>query len=162
LAMRALLGANKKGVVCLVASGAGLYGFYLTSLYCASKHAIVGFAKSMGMADQEEGFKVVCICPGIVASPLWTDRKDDRAEKFNYGKVPMLQPEDIAEAMMRLVEEGKYGGGTVLMKSVGVESVVFDLDSQVGPNSPVSQTGAPDVSHIHAMLEKERGKPWEG
>ena len=64
LAMRALLGANKKGVVGLVASGAGLSGGYLASLYCASKHAIVGFAKSMGQADQEEGVKVVCICPG--------------------------------------------------------------------------------------------------
>jgi NAD(P)-dependent dehydrogenase (short-subunit alcohol dehydrogenase family) len=64
LAMRALLGANKKGVVCLVSSGAGLSGFYLASLYCASKAAVVGFAKSMGMADQEEGVKVVCICPG--------------------------------------------------------------------------------------------------
>jgi NAD(P)-dependent dehydrogenase (short-subunit alcohol dehydrogenase family) len=64
LAIRALLGADKKGVVCLVASGAGLGGFYLASLYCASKAAVVGFAKSMGMADQEEGVKVVCICPG--------------------------------------------------------------------------------------------------
>ena len=26
--------------------------------------AVVGFAKSMGMVDQEEGVKVVCICPG--------------------------------------------------------------------------------------------------
>lgn len=64
LAMRALLGANKKGVVCLVASGAGLAGFYLASLYCASKHAIVGFVKSMGLADEEEGVKIMCICPG--------------------------------------------------------------------------------------------------
>ena len=64
IAMKALLGAEKKGVACLVASGAGLGGFYLASLYCASKHAVVGFAKSMGTADAEEGFKVVCICPG--------------------------------------------------------------------------------------------------
>ena len=48
----------------LVSSGAGLGGFYLASLYCASKAAVVGFAKSMGMADEEEGVKVVCICPG--------------------------------------------------------------------------------------------------
>ena len=64
LAMRALLGANKKGVVCLVASTAGLGGNYLASLYCASKHAIVGFTKSMGMAEAREGVKIVAICPG--------------------------------------------------------------------------------------------------
>ena len=98
----------------------------------------------------------------IVASPLWTDREDDRAKAFNYGKVPMLQPEDIAEAMMRLVEEGKYGGGTVLLKAAGVENVVFNLDSQIGETSPISQTGLPDLGHIKAVLDKERGKPWKG
>jgi NAD(P)-dependent dehydrogenase (short-subunit alcohol dehydrogenase family) len=53
--MKALLGANKKGVVYLVASSAGLSGFYARVLYCASKAAVLGFAKSMGMADQEGG-----------------------------------------------------------------------------------------------------------
>jgi hypothetical protein len=73
----------------------------------------------------------------------------------------MLQPEDIAEAMMRLIEEGKYGGGTVLVKSVGLEDVVFDLESQMSGNSPVAQTGAPDMSHIKAIMDKERGTPWK-
>jgi len=98
----------------------------------------------------------------IVASPLWTDREDDQANAFNYGKVPMLEPEDIAEAMVRLIEEGKYGGGTVLSKAVGVEEVVFDLKSQMGANSAVAQTGAPDMSHIRGIMNNERGKPWKG
>lgn len=98
----------------------------------------------------------------IVASPLWTDREDDRANAFNYGKVPMLESEDIAEAMMRLVEEGKYGGGTVLAKAVGVEEVVFDLESQMGADSAIAQTGAPDMSHIRGIMNNERGKPWKG
>jgi hypothetical protein len=97
----------------------------------------------------------------IVASPLWTDRDDDRANAFNYGKVPMLEPEDIAEAMMRLIEEGKYGGGTVLTKAVGVEEVVFDLESQMGADSAIAQTGAPDISHIREIMNNERGKPWK-
>jgi hypothetical protein len=98
----------------------------------------------------------------IVASPLWTDREDDRAKRLNYGKAPMLQPEDIAETMMKLIEEGKYGGGTVLVKSVGVEEVIFDLESQMGAGSPVAQTGMPDISPIKALMDKERGKPWRG
>ena len=98
----------------------------------------------------------------IVASPLWTDREDNRAESHNYGKVPKLQPEDIAEVMMRLIEDGKYGGGTVLVKSVGVEQIVFDLESQVGENSPLARTGAQDISPIKAIMDKERGMPWKG
>lgn len=98
----------------------------------------------------------------IVASPLWTDREDDRAKALNYGTVPMLQPDDIAETMMKLIEEGKYGGGTVMFKGVGMENVVFDLESQIGQGSPVAQTGPPDISHIKAVTNKERGTPWKG
>ena len=62
--MRALLGKNKKGVICCIASIGGLIGHYAAALYCATKHAIVGLVKSLGMADVEEGVKVVGICPG--------------------------------------------------------------------------------------------------
>ena len=64
LAMKALASEDKKGVVCTVASTAGLRANYLSSLYVASKHAVVGITKSLGQADPEEGVKVVCMCPG--------------------------------------------------------------------------------------------------
>lgn len=67
LAIRALLGKGKKGVVLLVSSVAGLNGgLYATPMYCATKHAIVGFVKSMGPAEELEGVKVVAVCPGYV------------------------------------------------------------------------------------------------
>lgn len=66
--MRALLGRNKKGVVALVSSMAGYSKHYSAPLYSATKHAIVGFARSMGDAEQVQGVKVVCICPGYVGS----------------------------------------------------------------------------------------------
>lgn len=64
LAIRALLGKDKKGVVCLVSSIAGINASIRSPLYCASKHAIWGFVKSMTMLDQLEGVKVTSICPG--------------------------------------------------------------------------------------------------
>ena len=64
IAMRALLGRDKKGVVLMIASMAGLMGVYPTPLYCATKHAIVGFVRSMALADELEGVKIVAICPG--------------------------------------------------------------------------------------------------
>lgn len=64
IAMRALLGKDKKGVVLIVASLAGLQGAYAAALYTATKHAMVGFTRSMGAADHLEGVKIVCICPG--------------------------------------------------------------------------------------------------
>jgi NAD(P)-dependent dehydrogenase (short-subunit alcohol dehydrogenase family) len=64
IAIRSLLKYDKKGVVLLVSSLSGLRSKYGSVLYCASKHAIVGFVKGMGLAEDLEGVKVVGICPG--------------------------------------------------------------------------------------------------
>ena len=72
----------------------------------------------------------------------------------------MHQPEDIAECMLRLVEEERYGGGTVMQKSPGVEQVVFDLASQTRIADGV--VAAPDASHVKSIMDKERGSGWKG
>lgn len=33
-------------------------------MYCTTKHALVGFTRSVGELDNHEGVKVVTICPG--------------------------------------------------------------------------------------------------
>lgn len=66
IAIRSLLSENKKGVVLCVSSLSGLRSKYGSVLYCATKHAIVGFVKGMGLAEELEGVKVVAICPGCV------------------------------------------------------------------------------------------------
>ena len=109
--MKALAGAEKQGAVCLVASTAGIRANYLCSLYVASKHAIVGFAKSMGQADVDEGVRINCILPGLVSSPLWHDRED---KMINWGKFDgrdYLVPDDIAKLMVEMVESKDYEGG---------------------------------------------------
>jgi NAD(P)-dependent dehydrogenase (short-subunit alcohol dehydrogenase family) len=63
IAMKALLGKNKKGVVCITASVAGYTPIYPLPLYSASKHAVIGFTRSMTEAAQVQGVKVVAICP---------------------------------------------------------------------------------------------------
>lgn len=64
IAIRAVLGRDKPGVVLIIASIAGLRSSYAPVMYCTSKHALVGFTKGMAVADDHEGVKVVCICPG--------------------------------------------------------------------------------------------------
>jgi NAD(P)-dependent dehydrogenase (short-subunit alcohol dehydrogenase family) len=63
IAMKAVLGKNKKGVVCITASIAGYTAIYPLPLYSASKHAVVGFTRSMAEAAELQGLKVVAICP---------------------------------------------------------------------------------------------------
>lgn len=63
IAIRALLGEGKEGVVCVISSLAGLVATYACPMYCATKHAIVGFVKSMAACEDMEGVKVTTICP---------------------------------------------------------------------------------------------------
>ena len=64
IAIRALLGKNKKGVVLITASLAGFQGTFSAPLYCATKHAIIGFVRSLAELERLEGIKVVCVAPG--------------------------------------------------------------------------------------------------
>lgn len=115
IAMRSLLSVNKPGVVLIISSGAGITGAYAAALYCATKHAVVGFTKSMAQADADENVKVVCICPGMVSTPLWTGEaaKDVHAQ-FSYTDDICTTPEEIAIAMKEMIEDGSFAGGALM------------------------------------------------
>ena len=115
IAMRSSLGANKPAVVMLLASGAGITGTYAAALYCATKHAVVGFCKSMGQADIDENIKVVCMCPGMVATPLWTGENAKHVNaQFSYNEDMCITPDEVAEAMKEMIESSKYKGGALM------------------------------------------------
>ncbi|GME56192.1 putative NAD-dependent 15-hydroxyprostaglandin dehydrogenase protein [Neofusicoccum parvum] len=163
IAVRACLRAGKKGVVLLVASIAGYGGTYAVPLYCATKHAAVGFVKSMRKADAEEGVKVVALCPGVVRTPLWNpDAGTDLLKDFRYHESTILEPRDVASAAVRLVEAGKYGGGTVLEVTTNGTRVIPEWGVMPPPQAE-KNTGAPSEIvpplkvEVKDYLVKERG-----
>lgn len=111
MAMRALVSEDRKGVVLPIASVGGIAGTYHCPLYIATKHGIVGFVKSMKLAEKYEGVKIVTVCPGAVDSGLWDK---DKREQVNFSAMESLKPDDIAKVMVDLVQEGKYVGGTCM------------------------------------------------
>jgi NAD(P)-dependent dehydrogenase (short-subunit alcohol dehydrogenase family) len=160
LAIKALLSANKKGVVCLVASSAGIRGNFLWPIYASTKHSIVGLCKSLGQTDPEQGVKIVCVLPGTVKSPLWEDRDDNVVEATRYAERKLMGPEVIAELMGRMVEEKEYSGGTCVLKTIAEERIVEEgWDHQAGKYDPSPRPEA-DMSHQYGILEGERGKKW--
>jgi len=161
LAIRALLGADKKGVVCLVASTAGIRGNYLASLYCSSKHAIVGFTKSMGQADPDEGVRIVCMMPGMVDSPLWRDREDDMLAQNKFHERAAILPMDVAVVMKKMIESAQYTGGTCVLKTPYEERIVEEgWDKAADKTYDPSPRPAADLSRIRTVLDRERGSRW--
>ena len=87
LAIPAMKAANW-GRIINVASTHGLVASPQKSAYVASKHAIVGFTKSIALETATTGVTSNAICPGWVLTPLVQKQIDDRAEK---GKISVDQ-----------------------------------------------------------------------
>ncbi|KAJ3547734.1 hypothetical protein NM208_g1357 [Fusarium decemcellulare] len=114
LAIRALLGKKKQGVIALVSSIAGYSKQYTAPIYSATRHAVVGFVRSMGDAQQLQGAKVVAICPGIVMTPLWTTGTPGAAERFGIHKDVAITPDEVAATIGVAVESADYPGGAIV------------------------------------------------
>ena len=165
IAMRSCLKANKAGVVLVVASGAGVNGFYGAPLYCATKHAVVGFTKSMAPADEDENIKVVAVCPGIVATPLWTgDDAKEVAKQYTYSDKMAITAEEVARAMKDLIEQGKYSGGSLLEVSKANGAMLLDSSSSdlAKDTSPESKAWIDQCYAVpREILRKERAEKEE-
>ena len=83
---------RKSGAVVNVASLAGKNGFVGGTAYSASKHAVMGFSRSLMLEVRQEGIRVLAICPGSVDTDL---RKEGPRPRPNADRI--LQPEDVAD-----------------------------------------------------------------
>ncbi|KAH7077570.1 hypothetical protein BKA63DRAFT_592752 [Paraphoma chrysanthemicola] len=142
LAIRAFKSSGKKGVVLIMASIAGYSSQFPAPMYSATKHALVGFTKSMQPLEELAGIKVVAICPGIVKTPLWTSDPDHTA-RYGYSDSYSISAEDVAKAELKLITEGRYGGGTIYEISLFGERVVPEWNIQPpGHESAETMRGA--------------------
>lgn len=62
--------ARGAGTICLMSSVAGLKGVAYDTAYTASKHALVGLARSLALEYGKRGIVVVPLCPGFVESEM--------------------------------------------------------------------------------------------
>ncbi|KAL9122893.1 MAG: hypothetical protein Q9187_000544 [Circinaria calcarea] len=157
IAVRALLGRNKPGVVLVVASTASMSANYAAALYCAGKHGVVGFVRSMGNADVDESVKVVAICPGMVNSPLWTACPSVAAQ-FSYSDEVAIGPEEVASVMMEMIQDKAYPGGTVLkVDKKGKAIVPFEERRRTGDAESLRLAREKSWGPVRELLKRERG-----
>ena len=85
------------GLVLMISSMAGVYGFGGEAAYCASKFAQVGFAQGLDKELRPHGIKVGAICPGGVKTEFALGKGRTEESVRQSG---MLEPEDVAEAVL--------------------------------------------------------------
>ncbi|CAD0086960.1 unnamed protein product [Aureobasidium mustum] len=150
---------NPKRIV-MISSVAGQGASLLVPLYHAAKHAVVGFTRSLAGLDEKFGIRVNACCPGIIKTPLWTDNPD-KMRYFDEEKDLWATPEEVAEAMLKLVEDEEMVGGTIL--EIGHETTrVVPMFNNPGPKgAATSITGSVElINEVYDAVATEGwGKP---
>ncbi len=90
---------RKSGSVINISSLAGKNGFIGGTMYSATKHAVMGFSKSLMLEVRDHNIRVCTICPGSVATDLLigTNMEPSKVEKI-------LSPVDVAETVSTFIK----------------------------------------------------------
>ncbi|KAA8900552.1 NAD-dependent 15-hydroxyprostaglandin dehydrogenase [Sphaerosporella brunnea] len=132
LAITEFLAAGKEqAAVVHVSSVCGQVPKFSAPIYVATKHGVSGFVKSMARLEPEFGVRVAGVCPGIIKTPLWTDHPE-KLQMMDEELDDWATPEEVAVAMLRLIEEEGMKGGTLL--EVGKDQTrIVEMYNDPGP-----------------------------
>ena len=95
LLMRGLAGGMVDrgwGRIINIASSSAYGGAPKTSVYCATKHALLGFSRSLYKELKEYGVRVQCISPGSIQTEMGRD-----VEKMGQDFDTFMTPTEVAE-----------------------------------------------------------------
>lgn len=128
---------NPKRVV-IISSIAGQNSNLITPIYVAAKHAMHGFIRSLEALEGQLGIRVNGVAPGVIKTPLWFGTfipnsstaqehcyseadwqfcMTEHPEKMKFldeTKDEWATPEEVAEGMVRCLEDPELGGGKIL------------------------------------------------
>jgi 3-oxoacyl-[acyl-carrier protein] reductase len=89
---------RRRGAIVNVASLAGRSGFAGGTAYTASKHAVLGFSRSLMLEVRRDNIRVIAVCPGSVATGMLRDQPMLKADPNK-----ILLPEDVAATILQAV-----------------------------------------------------------
>jgi NAD(P)-dependent dehydrogenase (short-subunit alcohol dehydrogenase family) len=83
--------------------------------YAASKHGILAFSQSCKPLHEQFNIRVMAICPGIVDTAIVP--KDAEWLAPALAAVKMLQPDDIARAVLEIIADETLAGDQVTVSN---------------------------------------------
>ena len=84
----------------VIASSSGLRARNDEAIYVATKHAQVGFTRSLGLENRDPKLKISLFLPGGMQTPFW-----DKQQPRDYGQ--FLDPAKVAQKVVTTVLEQK-------------------------------------------------------
>ena len=127
----------ERGAIVATASLAGLTAMPSDAVYSLTKHAVVGFVRSM--APNLEPIRFNAVCPGIADTAM----VDGQREALEAAGFPLLRPEEVARAVWRAATS--EGTGECWFVQPGREPSPFRFPNLPGPRVEGERAGPPPI-----------------
>ncbi len=115
---------RKHGAIVNVSSDSGLVGTAGSSVYCASKGAMVLFTKAVALDHAKDGIRVNVVCPGEVKTPMMEKDAAESGRGFEEYYRRIVEPipmkraataEEVAQSILFLAsDDASFMTGTAL------------------------------------------------
>ena len=96
------------GSIVATASLAGLTATPMDPIYALTKHAVVGFVRSVAPQLAAQGIRINALCPGFTDTRIVPDELRDVLD------VPLMEPSFVAEAALQALNDEETGGAWVV------------------------------------------------
>jgi NAD(P)-dependent dehydrogenase (short-subunit alcohol dehydrogenase family) len=118
----------KGSTIVVTASLAGLTAIPDDPIYGLTKHAVVGFVRSVAPQLEKRGIRIQAVCPGWADTPLMTNAfKED----LNARGYRLLQASDVAEGVWTAYQS--EGTGEAWVVQPGREPLLYEFKGVPGP-----------------------------
>jgi NAD(P)-dependent dehydrogenase (short-subunit alcohol dehydrogenase family) len=133
--VRRLAQVMEEGAIVVTASLASLTGMPSDAVYSLTKHALVGFVRSV--APQLEPVTINAVCPGIADTPMI----DSQRAAFAAAGFPLVDPAVVADAVWRAATSGRSGEAWFVQP--GRDPAPFRFPTLPGPRRDGERVGLP-------------------
>ncbi|HYI46511.1 MAG TPA: SDR family oxidoreductase [Actinomycetota bacterium] len=118
---------SEGGQIIATASLAGLMPYPTDPVYGLTKHAVVGFVRSVAQQLAPRNIRINAICPGFVETPML----QGAVPLFRRNDFPLLQPEDVATAVVQIATSN--GTGQIFVCQPGRTCELYEFRGVPGP-----------------------------
>ena len=105
---------KRKGVIFNIGSSSAYDCSKETSIYCSTKHALLGMSKAFNTELQSHGVKSIFIAPGSMKTPMGRKVKNQNYNTF-------IDPKEVATMMKNLLNDRR----TMLVEEIKIKRKVY-------------------------------------
>lgn len=126
------------GRIVATASLAGLTAMPDDPVYAATKHAVIGFVRSVAPTLATRGVSINAVCPGIADTPMLAG---SAREAIDAAGFPLLAASEVADAVWIVLTSGETGHAWAVQP--GRPPIDFRFANVPGPRTPEGATAVP-------------------